>query len=688
MSDVTLDYVVDADELDALPSLEEQQQDVLEPVQASKLPDVYLSDETRTEIELWLGERIDEMLSERQEMADRWEEIEYLYELTEIPEEDRTDFPYEDSARLVIQIIATYTELVWAKLHNTIHAPSDPFVTKPRRPEFIEFYRPLRNFITTLCSSDEMDLESINSSLFMELIKLGTCISKTVYVQEDATRWMYDNVARKYNKVTVRVKDGPDVIHVPNHDFLFPISSKKLEDAKVQAHRIVLDFGEVKRRVRNGVFNLPIENGVEIPLESLKAWASAKRSGAEQRRDTTLGVYSRDDNELEFYEVWFEYALPGRDGDRNSKKEDDGFHDETSAGLPIKLTAWYNTDTRKLLRIQHNSYPLQMTPFDACAMIPRTHRVHGIGIGQMAVATQKEVSTIHNQRLDNATISNANVVFLKDDSLLPVNLHVKPGGTYRVSSPNEVNVVSLGQKYDSTIGEEQHTLSLLERRISVQEYSQEQKTSTSTQAIVNMQELTRKFDAVVRNVRKFESKIIRKVLLLLQQHYPSDKPAMVMGEEDGQFVQRFLDLPANAIEYGIAISVTATTSSSSKELERQAKLSLFNLVTQYYGQLTQYVTQASNPQMPPVVQQTMLRIVDALGELVHEILEDFDIPERDQLTIKLGGGSGAPPIPGASPEAQPPAGPVGQTGDQGNGQFPSLGSVQRAIMASQGAGAT
>lgn len=699
MSDInptaSLDYIVDAPrEMEAFPSLDEQILDRSEPVNIAKLPDVYLDAETRQRIELWLGEQISNMKSERQTMEEIWQQIEYLYELTELPELEVTDFPFEDSAHLVIGIIAMYTETIWAKLHNTIHSPSDPFATKPRNKDYVPFYKALRSFITILCAPEELDLETATSTLFMELVMLGTCISKTVYVQEDALRWQYDNTTKKYNKVVTRITDCPKVIPVPNADFLFPISSKTLDDADIQAHRVALKYGEVKRRLRSGLFKLDKKDH-DLAEKDLKAWVSTKRSPSESDQDNTMGVNPMDNDKLEFYEVWFEYALPGRDGD-HYKNDDDDFEDSTSSGLPVKLTAWYNTDTGKLFRIQHNHYPLQLTPFDACSFIPRKHRVHGIGVGHMALPGQKEITAMHNQRLDNATINNANVTFIKDDSLLPLNFKVRPGGTYRVSDPNEIQIKPLGQKYDSTIQEEQHTLSLIERRIGAQDYNPEQKVGTSTQAIVNMQELTRKFDAVVRQVRAFLARIMRKVLLLTQQHYPEGKPLLIMGE-DGQYVEQFLKLPADAIEYGIAISVTATTSSTSKELDRQAKLSLFNLVTQYYGQLTQYVIQASNAQMPPPVQQAMLQIIEGLGELVRDILEDFDIPEREQLTIKLselGLGIQQPGLPGApgagnggqvaqAQSAPPPGGP---NGTQGNVQVPTMGDIQRMVMQSAGAG--
>jgi hypothetical protein len=687
MSD-TLEYeIVDEGiEPDTLPTIKEQQTAALEPIDPGTLPEIRLSDEQRREIELYLMDKIEAMKAEREELADLWRQIEELYEMTEIPDDEQTDFPFEDSAHLVQQIIATFTETVWAKLHGTIWAPADPFYTEPRRREFLPVYKSLRRFITWSCEQ-EIGLKKFTRTNFIDIVKLGLGCAKVVYEIEDRVMRLYDPQTHEYVKTTQRVKDHPTVLHVANEDLLYPMSCTDLEEATIIAHRTPLSYTEVKRRLRSGKFELNGEDGIHAGAD-LKAWISAKRSTSEQESDMNIGVSPIDYDNLEFYEIWFEYALKAKDGDHAAGDEDDDFHESNSDGLPVRLVASFNIDTQKLFKIQHNWYPLQLHPFEACPFIPRSNRIPGIGVGHMAYAGQKEISAMHNQRLDNATIANANVTFIKDDSLLPLNFQIRPGATYRVSDPNEVSVKALGVKYDSTINEENHTLSMIERRIGAADYQQNQPlTGTSTQAIINMQESTRKFDAVVDNVRDYLSRIMEKVLLLYQQHYPEGKAALILGE-DGQFVEQLFTLPPNIIRYGVAVRVTATKSTTSKELERQAKLSLFNMITQYYGQLTQYVAQATNPQAPPVVQQTMLSIVEALGELVHEILEDFDIAERDRLVIdgaaiRAGAASSGPPAPNA-PSA---AGPGPENGGQGPAGMPRMADIQRLLAQRVGAGA-
>lgn len=654
---------------------------IVEPVSERELPELEMPDDLRNEIALWIGDEINKAKSERQEVEEKWKLIQVLYEMTELTDKD---FPFEDSSHLVIPIIATFTETVWAKIVNTIFAPADPFAAKPLRAEFIEAAKALRKFLTW-SSKEELDLESVCSSMFLELVKLGTCVAKVVYAVEEREMFVYDPKTREYTQTTVRLKDNPEIIHVPLADFYFRLGNKSQDDCTWKSHRFTLSWGEILRRRADGRFKAEYvdkflanwrENKVKDAKPKQPAGTPATRTPFEAARDDVSGEMPLSNDEFEFHEIWFEYIV------------------HTKHKLPIRLVAWYEPNSGALLNIKHNWYPLQDDPFEVCPYIPREHRIYGIGVGNMAMPFQNEITAMHNQRLDNATVANANVTFVKDDSTTPLNFRVKPGGTYAVDDPNSVKVMPMGQKYDSTINEEQHTLSMVQQRVGIQDYIQQQTGQTSTQAIINMQEATRKFDIVIRNIRRFMSRIMEKVMLLYQQHYPDGKTVLVLGP-DGDYIEQLWQMPQKSIKYGVAIQVTATTSTTSKELERQTKLSLFNMMTQYYGQLTQYVMQANNPQMPPVVQQTMLIIVEALGMLVNSILEDFDEPNADRLVVNEdsrrefaaanpGGGAGQPPQPPV-PGGQAPAGGGGAAPGSLDGLNSRVAAVQQ-LLASQGAG--
>ena len=287
---------------------------------------------------------------------------------------------------------------------------------------------------------------------------------------------------------------------------------------------------------------------------------------------------------------------------------------------------------------------------------------------------------MHNQRLDSVTVRNAPVFKRKSDRLGPEDIVFRVGASIPVEEMDDIEVLFQGNPVDSTIQEEQHTLSLLQQRVGMQDFQSQEllQNSQATTALAIMAEGVRRFDDNIANVREWLGRIIMKALLLYQAYYPEGREVMVLGE-DGLFVEQIWTLPKQWLYKGIGVQVTATTSSTSKELERQNKLSLFGLLTQYYGNLTQYAVQAQNPQFPEPVRLIMLKIVESLTTLVEDILEDFEIRNAAELAITfdslrqgieasresaLAQGAPAPPglPPGTGSAAGTPGQPAGATG--------------------------
>ncbi len=564
-----------------------------ESIPSNELPNVDVTDTELAELVNWLTSEINSANSERQYIEDEWAEIQRLYEQTELSE--KKDFPFEGAAMLVIPLIAIYTETIWAKLVSTIFAPSDPFTAKPTRSEFIDAYRAVTKFCTW-SAKEELDLKTTGSAMIMELTKLGTCAAKVVYSRQNETRFVYDPANREYTKVVEMVKDQPEVIHIPLADLLFRLSKKRFSELPWKAHRIKYSLNDLEIKAADGTFDKDV-------VEDVKSFIGKKESNTERANNEAVNVNSLNNDELDVYEIWFSYALKGNKG---TGKE------------AVKLVGFFHKDSGKFLRLQYNWYPLQLDPFEICPYIIREHLPYGIGVGRMAGVFQKEISTMHNQRLDNATVANANVLLSKDDISLPLNMTLRPGAHIPVDDPNAVKMLQLGQKYDSTIGDEQHSMSIVQQRIGIHEFMQQ--ANTSTQAIINVQEGAKKSDMIVDNTRTFFANIMEKAMLLYQQYYPDGKPVVILGDTDGTYIEEIFRLPPKSIKQGIGIQVTATTSASSKELQRQSKLALFNVLGAYYDKINQYYMQINNPQMPEPIREVMFKTIDGLSRLVKSIV--------------------------------------------------------------------
>jgi len=254
----------------------------------------------------------------------------------------------------------------------------------------------------------------------------------------------------------------------------------------------------------------------------------------------------------------------------------------------------------------------------------------------MCGATQKEVSVMHNQRLDHGSLANSGVYKRRADSSVPSDIVFQLGSSIPVDEPDDLLPLDMGSQYDSTINDEQHTLQLLKERLGMQDYlgAEMLANAQATSVLAAMAESTRRFDLTLGRFREFLGEVMMKVMLLYQQYYPEGKTTLILGE-DGVWTEMTWTFPEQAIRDGLGIQIIATTSTTSKELERQNKLSLFGMISQYYGQLTQYLLQAENPQLPESIRMVLLRIVDGLSTLVLDILEDYEIHQAKELTINI-----------------------------------------------------
>jgi hypothetical protein len=575
-----------------------------------ELPSIKLTDDQTRELTSWLDTELNRELANRRELEKEWEDNQTLYDAVEIPE--KKDFPFKNAANLMIGIIAQAVEESWAWLLGIVTQPKHPLDVDPKRSDFDRFRNPVKNFITW-AAKEELGFEDFLSESFLELPLQGTCVAKTIYTVERRKLKVWDNADSKYDDIVEIIRHSPETIRVPNKDFIFPIHSRSLEECAWKAHRFRLQWPRVVDRVDSGEFDKDC-------LEKIKNHYRTNRDNSEESRALDTNTKASHIKEHEFFEIWFEYALASDAEDQEDTEEE-----------IVRLVAVYHKESGTICRIQHNWYPLQLDPFDLCPFIPRVGMLWGLGIGRIGTPTQLEVSAMHCQRLDNATVLNCAGYVYRADSTIPANLALTPGGGIPADDPkNDIVPFQLGQKYDSTLQEEQHTIRMFRDRIGIGK--EVELGETSTNALVRAQEARIKSNAILKNVRRFVTRIWEKNLLLYSQFYPAGKIASVLGE-DGAIVEEFLRLPLKDIYYGAGLSVSATNSAVSKDQERQNKLALFNLLVQYFERAFQTLVHANNPQAPPQLRAAALEIVTGLGAYVGELLDDFEIPGRDRLVI-------------------------------------------------------
>lgn len=613
----------------------------------SKLPDIVLTNEEKKDIALFLEEHISRSLRLRSPAVEKWKKIQEYYEKMDLPE--KKDFPFPNAAHLMVTVIANYTEKMQARIFKTIWMPSDPYNVAPIRKELAPYVKACRRWITWAVR-EELELRRKSLGQILEMCKLGDCVGKIVYSKEYTTEYVFNDAEDKWEAVAAEKSDNPILIHIPLPHFLWaPYEAKDLEDTFAQFHMVPLTWNDLLKRESAEIYK---------DVERVKAHAGEKEDDDDYMqalRDLDeIGEKPKDVYNI--WECWFEYKP------KNAK-------------YPRKYVAHFHRESKTLLRIKYNTYPLQLHPFEMAGYIRREHRILSIGVGHCALPTQIEVSVMHNQRLDKNTIANALGYKYKEDSDITPNMPITPGMGVPVAEMDDFDTFQWGSGFDSTIQDEEKTISYLEDRLGMTQ-ADKLDAVTSTNAMLAMQERATKSDMVIDNFRDYMTRVMEKAILLYQAHYPEDRLVDTLGEDGALVAALFKQYSPRELRKGLGVSITAQTSQTSKEMQRQSKLSLFNLVTQYYGQATQYYMQAQNPQLPPEMRVVLLEIVIALSEFVLEVFEDFDLYNREEFTIKLDRIRQMAANAAAQIAAQPPAQPPGLSpgGDPAQAGGPQAGA--------------
>jgi hypothetical protein len=207
--------------------------------------------------------------------------------------------------------------------------------------------------------------------------------------------------------------------------------------------------------------------------------------------------------------------------------------------------------------------------------------------------------------------------------------------------------------------------------------------ATAVQSL--LEEGARRPDLTLKSLRRCLSEVGLRVIQLLQQNAQPGHAAngeailqasmQILGDEAGLSVVSKLGLPLEQAEYGVGVSLTATSATANKELAKQSLMGLIQLKQQtgpWYSQLMQMALQFQGTP----IGQVALDNLQGMAFLEKRLFEQFDIrnlaevvptiPKDPVQSITdplaalqllpggLGGAPGAEGAPGMAPAGGPP----------------------------------
>lgn len=551
--------------------------------------------------------------NDRSLLESRWNR--FLAAYRALPETEVKKFPFEGAANLVLPVIATDVDTVYSRLMGLLFAADNFWSMRAQTPEALAYAPRVQEFMQW-AQDAELGVYDAAADFLLELCKLGTGVIKTRYTRESKRVYQF----RETDQGTVErimqmlVKDHPVIQHVSLFDFFIPASACDIQYAPWCAERIHLTYQQYRNRVAAGIYQdiglLPNSGNDRGPIgqqimQQLDAYQPAKP------------------DQMDFMECWLDYDVSG-------------------VGEPIAVVATIHETTGRLARVDFNPFFDQEKPYDFARYLRQEKRFYGIGLCEMLDQFQDEISTMHNQRLDNATLANSSMFKARKGIGIRQDEPVFPGRWFLLDNMEDVQPMSMGQRYDSTTGNEELTVSYARGRTGVTDYISGADNpsigyGTATTAVQMLREGTKRFDQVLRECRRCFGSVGRRALELYQQFNQNGKEYLAMGQQDGAVVHMVLQFPLELIRTSIGVELTATSANLNKEVQIRTNQLVMQMMMQFYQQLMMGASYLVNPQVPPLIKQLAGEMLQGGTILMRRILDDYGIQDADMLVPTLGG---------------------------------------------------
>jgi len=534
------------------------------------------------------------------------------------PASPKKDFPWPGACNVVIPLIGIAVDSIVARIVNTLFSVEPFWTVRPLRPEMERFAKPVESFLEWSRQSEYNMYREVRRWA-PEVVKFGWGYLKVPWDMHTIREFSHGEAGPELMESLIR---RPNPHHVLLRDVIPQAGVEdELEQAEWLAQRFYLTDGQLRARQAEGIFH---------NVDRVIAFKQGATTGEGVREKLSR-----------IYEVWCNVALPGQ-------------------FLADSFVATFHKDTKTILRVIYNPYFNLKRPFVKAKFIEQEGRLEGMGIAKRLFDMQHEITTIHCQQVDNATIANTRF-FIGRRGVVRPRTRVYPGRFLTVPDPErDIKTVQLGDVYNSMHTLSVEILAFSERASGVSDPSLGRESSvvgtraTATGTLAILQEGNRRFDLNVRDIRDSLSEVGRLVLELNHQHRPEGFAFFVQGP-DGQLTEQVLRLPKEFLASRMAVELTASTATINRDIERQGLMTLLGTLVQYYERTLQIGTLIVNPQVPVELKQMAATMAEGGRRVMERLVQTFNVKDIDAVLppiFALGGDNGAAdsagvPVPGS-----------------------------------------
>lgn len=624
----------------------------------------------------WISWELDRAIADRQSLERKWRD--WLDQYRAPFDSTIKHFPYEGASNRTIPVTAMNVDPMVARDLTTMHAPPDLWTLQALNERWVDLAKPLQDYLTYL-SVNVLNMWDVNYRASREKHILGTSIYKHGWFFEQRAGWDYDAQGKAVR--VRRIVSHPLVDHVKLIDFLIPpgfyaIQPDAQGGAPWVAEHIALRQDQFLARAVGQEPFLPQYNPQAVA--KVQAFTEQGRSEVEKKVDELENYQPSDLQRIHLYEVHARYDCSGKN------TVDD-------------VVAIVHRESRTLLRAVYQPYRHGARPYEVARYL-RTDGFYGRGLGEICETFQDVQSELANFSMDNVLLGNSVMLGVKSGANVVPGEPIYPGKIWALDDPrNDINPIPMAQTRSDLPILSQYFQGQGERATGLGDlqFGSMQTLPSRTPATTMMsllQEGGRRFDLILKDTRvDCLSRIGLRILQNLQQFAaePRQNPdgshylalaVQVLGEPEGSKVAQVLQMPLEDVSAGLGVSLTATSGSVNKEMQKQAYLALVQLQTQIGQQMLGLAQVAANPvvlQTAPQLADIAVQSAKGLTELQRRLLEQYDIPNSEDILVDASVlqsaanqiRTGVPVQPGG-PYGLATALPAGSAGPEGMGGLP------------------
>ncbi len=532
--------------------------------------------------------------------------IKYQRDYWAEPSTEVKKFPFTGAANLIIPLTAIVAETVHARTMTQMFGLRQLINAKSVNPRAEPIVTPFEKYFDHELEHTIKYRDAIESSI-LELEKLGTGVASTDYCNK--IKYGVRVVGDQRQEFPVVVDRGAKVYSVPLTRFLYPLTTTKIEDSPWVGEQHTKTPYEIRILENSGFF-------YPGSADALKFFFNNKTIDRYQTAQETLEKTkpSAWHERIDWVEIWL------------------GF-DYDESGNEKEIVAHYNREARILLAARDNwNFDLRRK-YITGVYIPIEHRLHGLGIAKQNRQFQMEVTTQHRQRLDNATLAGMRMLKISKMSGYGNKEPIFPGKIWMLDDLDQVDSMQFGEIYPSSFNDETMTLQYSQQRTGVNEVvlgmPQSGTPGTATSDLARVKEGKYKFDYIYSNIKSFNDKIYKRLLLEIAQYGPSN-PYAFENIEGGNLVAQFLTLPPELIRDSLLIEFSSAGENNNNIVDRQNWIQASQMIQAYIAGMLQLAQLTGNQQL---IQLITYKGMAAGTEALRQILDASDIKNVEKIAI-------------------------------------------------------